>query len=259
MVDKAGYTTRQGVPDETFVTQYFYTGLSTRIVLDGQRQAYRTYNALNQLIETIDTAGQRTKYRYDGAGRAILIENSQGHQIRTGYNAQGHKTFTDDPDRGRWAFVSNGLSELLSQTDANGSVVEYRYDLLGRAQERTVNQKIDATWTYDGPGARGLLSREASLDPRTGQPVFLRELTYDDPALRPTNSIVSFDGRTYEVKTAYHCSGQPRGVEIPQRRSRRVSLHTLRVPRAGDRPALTPTDSGVPPSARNDPVRPGLT
>jgi YD repeat-containing protein len=52
-------------------------------VLDGRLTAYRTYNAPNQLLETIDTADRHTKYRYDGAGRLVLIEDSHPAPLRS--------------------------------------------------------------------------------------------------------------------------------------------------------------------------------
>ncbi len=72
---KTGYTDPNGLPHESFEIEYFPDGLTTSITLDGPLTASRTYNALGQVIETVDTAGGTTTYRYDGRGHLILIRD----------------------------------------------------------------------------------------------------------------------------------------------------------------------------------------
>ncbi len=36
------------------------------------------------------------------------------------YDQRGRKTVLDNPDSGRWTYQSNGLGELVRQTDAKG-------------------------------------------------------------------------------------------------------------------------------------------
>ncbi len=213
LVDRTGHRPDGGAPDEPFVVDYTHVGLTTHITLAGRLTASRTRNALNEVIETSDTTGQRTKYRYDGGGRLVLIEDSRGHQIRTAFNAWGYKLWTQDPDRGRWTFVPNALGEPVRQTDANGARIDLSYDDLGRVRERSVNGRRDATWSYDAR-AKGLLDTESSYAAR-GEATFTRKLAYDDPAGRLTETSVSFDGQTFTVARAYDCNGALAGVRYP--------------------------------------------
>lgn len=213
IVNKAGYTDRRGQPDESFVTEYFYKGLTTRIVLDGSLTADRTYNAMGRLMSTVDTLGNSTHYRYDAMGRLILIEDSAGNRIRVGYDHLGRRQWMDDPDRGRWSFSFNGAGELLSQNDANRNMVSFAYDDLGRLVERRVNGALDARWFFDTQG-KGTLDEERRLDPQTGQPVFTRTFRYD-AFFRPTLKRLAFNGRTYDVKQAYNCNGLVHGIQYP--------------------------------------------
>ncbi|MBK8013952.1 MAG: VCBS repeat-containing protein [Deltaproteobacteria bacterium] len=212
-VDKAGYTDAQGGPDESFVTAYTYNGLTTEIVLDGALRASRTVDGLGRLIETVDTMGSPTHYRYDGQGHLILIEDSAGNQTRAEYDNIGRKISSSDPNRGDWHFKYNAFGELVSLTDANRNLIEYVRDPLGRIVERHVGHKLDAAWFYDTVG-NGLLAKEVAYDRDTGDERFARTFAYD-AMYRPHQETESFDGETFTTETAYTCTGEVLGVKYP--------------------------------------------
>lgn len=212
VVDKTGYVDANGNPDETFVTEYRYHGLRTDIVLDGLRTASRTYNSLDQLIETRDLLGQRTYYRYDGLGLAILIEDPMQNALRAGWDELGRKLWADDPDRGLWTFEYDGRGLLRRQIDANQTNVQINYDALGRVEDRWVGLLRDGHYEYDAAGP-GLLDRETKSDAQ-GLVVFERVHGYDGLG-RPTETTTRFDGQSFTHRLAYDCTGKVRGQELP--------------------------------------------
>ncbi len=66
----------------------------------------------------------------------------------------GHRIAIKDPDRGDRAFKSNGAGELTEQTDANGDVVTFGHDDLGRVIDRSLNGQLESRWTFDLMDAR---------------------------------------------------------------------------------------------------------
>ncbi|MBK6689457.1 MAG: hypothetical protein IPG45_33635 [Deltaproteobacteria bacterium] len=212
IVDRSGFTDRLGRSDPSFLTEYFYNGLETDIVIEGRINASRTYNIRNQLIETVDPQGFRTQYRYDGNGKPILIQDTAGNQLRNQFDSLGRKVAAADPDRGNWSFVYNGIGQMTRQTDGNGIATSYLYDVLGRPTDRRVSLVTEAKWSYDVSG-KGLLHEEWRLD-SAGAKVHSKVVSYD-PVKRPIKTAVSFGGATYEVEQAYNCYGSVRGLEYP--------------------------------------------
>lgn len=63
---------RTGHRHSNFTTTYHYDGLTTRIELPGELSASRTYKTLGNLVETVDTDGNITRFRHDAHGNLIL-------------------------------------------------------------------------------------------------------------------------------------------------------------------------------------------
>jgi YD repeat-containing protein len=55
---------------------------------------------------------------------------------------------------GETNYIYNPLGELISQTDAKGQTISFRYDKLGRMIERTEPEGT-STWQYD-TAAKGI-------------------------------------------------------------------------------------------------------
>jgi len=67
------------------------------------------------------------------------------------YDALGQQTRLDDPDKGVWDYIYNGLGQLTWQQDPSGNTVVMTYDQLGRTLQRHTYQEHSsetANWYY---------------------------------------------------------------------------------------------------------------
>jgi RHS repeat-associated protein len=155
------------------VTTYAYSGRQTAIKICGSLDAdeskclnlSRTTDSLGRYVETVDAAGNATKFWYDGSGNAIAIRDAKGSVISAGYNAIGQRAWVDDPNQGHWSFTYDALGEVLTQTDAKNIVTSFAYDALGRLKQRSASYDYDGVagvdavvdnWTFDPANALGL-------------------------------------------------------------------------------------------------------
>lgn len=148
-------------------TTYSYNGLTTTIdvaasvATNGHTNISmsRSYNALEQLIQTTDAKGGITKYAYNGQGMPITIEGADELSIHAKYDALGRKTWVRDPDSGLTEYEYSAFGELEKETDANGDVISYQLDVFGRTQTRTADG-MTASFTWD-TRKQGMLSTES--------------------------------------------------------------------------------------------------
>ena len=171
--DELGRLTQKSVNQamgDLFTTTYVHNGLTTTIDAEGLMME-RTYNSMNQLMQTKDAIGGYTKYAYDGAGNPIVLQDAVGNKITAKYDALGRKEYVDDPNMGHKDFVYNAFNELSSETDANGNTIAYTYDELGRIRTRRVNGDLEGNFIYDLTNSTkglGLLAYEDNYRPGDG-------------------------------------------------------------------------------------------
>ena len=77
------------------------------------------YNALNQVVETIDALGNVTKYEYDWQGQLTRVTSPDPD----GYGSQSAPVTE---------YIYDATGRLVAQIDSLGNVTEYVYDELGR-------------------------------------------------------------------------------------------------------------------------------
>lgn len=170
---------------------YDYNGLSTTITLpDGSSTATRVIDANGLLLSTTDAIGSSTHYRYDSLGNKVLTQDHFGNQVRYYFDNLGRKVKVEDPDAGTTAMPAalnqyNGFGEVVTTTNANGDVLVFDHDRLGRITQRSVNGTLEAIWTYDD-GKLGTLSR---VD--MPQLSYYQSIAYDD-LVRPTGLEIAF-------------------------------------------------------------------
>lgn len=92
------------------------------------------------------------RYEYDGMGRVVSIHAPADRTIAIGFAPNGRVSTVDDPDVGRafWAWGSD--AELSTATSADGTVVTFQRDVLGRIIRSAPEGSNPADWrefTYD--------------------------------------------------------------------------------------------------------------
>lgn len=185
-------------------------GFTTNIEANG-RSMSRTYNGLDQLIETVDALNGTTKYAYDGAGNPIVLQDANANRIIAKYNALNQKEWVDDPNMGLKSFTYTGFGEVETETDANMDVTSYEYDELGRLESRSVNGVEEAKWIFDtaanGIGLPHVENRSDSA--------FSRSYEYDTLS-RPVGVTTTIDGENFVVRSHYDSHyGRLKGLGYP--------------------------------------------
>ncbi|UTW11525.1 RHS repeat-associated core domain-containing protein [Marinobacterium rhizophilum] len=95
--------------------------------------AQLSYNSQHRPLTYVDSAGQRTHYEYNSAGQLTRVINPLGHVTQYEYADQGYLTGVIDPNGNRVvSFSHDALGRIVSETNAAGYRLEYRYDALDR-------------------------------------------------------------------------------------------------------------------------------
>ncbi len=100
------------------------------------------YDAIGNVVESIDEKGSATRYTYDRLGRVVTREEPG----RT------------NEDRARWAYTYTRTGQVLSVTDPHGGQVRSTYDDLDRqvtatrVERHPVAANFTTTFTYDDAG-----------------------------------------------------------------------------------------------------------
>ena len=192
-------------------TEYSYGGFSVTMT-DARDNATTTeMDVWGRTVLVDEVTGPDVAYDYDVMGR--LVEATRNNLVtEISYDHLGRKTALDDPDMGEWSYTYNGVSSLLTQTDARNCVTTLGYDDLNRLTGKTysgascgttpaVTYSYDSTtdgnegvgrrtgmsdgsgstvWKYD---TRGRLIKE---DKTIGTETFTTEYTYNSGDL-PTS------------------------------------------------------------------------
>lgn len=148
---------------QSLITTTSNQGLSTTVTQTGTglspRSITKVVNSQGQTLSVSEGLGSSTPatttYLYDVWGNLSRVSGPSGIPETMAYDLRGRKTVLDNPDSGRWTYQSNGLGELVRQTDAKGQTTRQFYDALGRLIERREHPGAESTtpfvtvWTYD--------------------------------------------------------------------------------------------------------------
>ena len=190
-----------GGSPQSFTVTYSYSDHQTTIQAVGTTKTLknmtRTYNGIGQLMRTIDAIGGVTEYAYDAMGNPIVLQDALGNAITAEYNALGQKKYVIDPNMGQKDFTYSDFGEVESETDANGDTYRYAYDDLGRLTSRSLNNQVEASFTFDGV-CKGALDKETLTDSNA----FQKDFGYDSYC-RPISSTTTIDGATFTQTTQY--------------------------------------------------------
>ncbi len=147
---------------------YQYLGFRTNLTVDTRdsqneneptdnplQTLSRVYNSFDQLLQTVDQLGNVTDFRYDGKGNLIATkvqdvqDAANAMTVTMTYNPFDQRTSITNPNNGTKRNSFNAFGDLLSQEDANGDVISFDYDILGRTTKRFINGVEEIEYSYD--------------------------------------------------------------------------------------------------------------
>jgi RHS repeat-associated protein len=168
-------------PTLSYTTKTVYDANSNVVAqVDAKnRTSLRSFDALNRLIEKIDSLLGRTNYAYDERNNVLSIKDAKG-------NAQ---TFTYDR-----------LNRKLTETRPMGQTIRYRYDANSNLLERTSPNGAKRKFTYDDESR---LVKEEHFLPKTTVASKTMTYTYDQRGL-----LITYDDGLTSGAYAYNDKGE---------------------------------------------------
>jgi len=176
-----------------------------------------TYNAIGQLVSTLDNNFLDVEFGYDANGNRTTTTDPQGNVITIQYDKLGRKEWIDDPDMGRWDYTYNVLGELTTQKDAKAQVTSIQYDVLGRMTKRADHDGLVSEWFYNDNLKAGNTPRNKAigkLDYETSSNGYRRDLYYDNYG-RPSYSNVNISVTNYRTDTTYDAYSRLDTIKYP--------------------------------------------
>ncbi|WP_165786317.1 RHS repeat-associated core domain-containing protein [Methylomonas sp. Kb3] len=95
------------------------------------RETRHSYNADNQLAQTVAPDGGVTRFNYDSEGRLIGVSDALGFSQRVKYDKQGRPVELIDALDQRWLRRYDANGRLEETVAANGAVTQYQYNAQG--------------------------------------------------------------------------------------------------------------------------------
>ena len=88
--------------------------------------------------------------------RQVKETNQLNHATEYEYDLAGNQTAVIDGNKNKIVYTYDGLNRLVSKTNAEGGMFEYRYDSFGNTAGTTMygggDEKATTTYTYDAAG-----------------------------------------------------------------------------------------------------------
>ncbi|PSF35821.1 hypothetical protein C7H19_15470 [Aphanothece hegewaldii CCALA 016] len=131
-IDQAGQITHFIYDALNRLIEIIYPDDTSNDLTDNPR-TQTEYNAVGQVVASLDERGNRTEYEYDAAGRRILQRNALTNKTIYTYNAIG---------------------SLLTETDALGRTTSYVYDPEGRKVETRFADGTSIKTDYNALGLK---------------------------------------------------------------------------------------------------------
>ncbi|MES2321162.1 MAG: RHS repeat-associated core domain-containing protein [Pseudomonadota bacterium] len=163
------------------------------------------YDAQNRLVRIIAPDGGVTHTRYDGAGRVREVSDPRGLTTVYAYNGFGDVSSIASPDTGVTTFDDyDDAGRLLQETRADGRVIAYSWDDLGRMRSRRSGNAAEQFNYDEGPYGKGRLS---SFSDMSGSTVY---------GFAASGAIISqqndIHGVKFQTNWAYNAAGRLEGM-----------------------------------------------
>lgn len=144
-------TSKDGVTLETKYT-YDRDGRKTAETNGEGKSKLWIYNSSNQIIQTVDEAGNKTDYTYDTFGQILTSTDSLGAKTIYTYDILGNVTSLTDANGNKTSYVYDSFGRLTEETLADGSKTTYEYNQIGNLVKKTDPNGTVVNNTYDSLG-----------------------------------------------------------------------------------------------------------
>lgn len=124
--------------DGALFASYSYDANGNRVGMRDARGATSyTYDALNRLVASADPAGRTASNSFDAVGQRTRLTYPDGAAASYAYNLDGALSQITALDGGVTRYTLDGLNRPTRIAQANGVVIEQRYDTVGNLLELT--------------------------------------------------------------------------------------------------------------------------
>lgn len=162
---------------------------TTTTQLDENKVSVSITDASDKEIRMIDAGGVNVVHNYLSNGQIGSILTNDVTNMTMSYDLYARPVSMSDISAGTLSYDYNAFGELVTETDARGSVFEYSYDILGRMTQRNRNRVVngtlspETTTTYDyvssGAGVNQLRTATYSNVLDNDSYIHITELEYD--------------------------------------------------------------------------------
>lgn len=217
-------------------TSTTYTGDSTATTAPTGGNATRTVtDASGRTVETRTYAGTtpadadfgnapgvphtKVAYTYTRDGKPATITGPDETKWSYSYDLYGRQVKTVDPDRGTALTTYTDRDAIETTEDAEGRVLLYEYDELGRRTDLWKTSRTDANklapWTYDSvlKGLPTASTRHVNGVGQTGSKAYIQQVTAYDVLGRPTATTTQ--EVTYRLDGTVNTTKEPAAAGLP--------------------------------------------
>jgi RHS repeat-associated protein len=213
--DGLGRTTAVIRPDNTTIETHYSVGqVEQRDEL--KTTTVRKLDGAGKVIGLVEPTGATTAYEYNALGRLIKITDALGNLSTFSWTSLGRLKESTDPDRGLRTFKYFADGELSEQTDAKGQHIFWKYDVIGRAEQREDQNAAGVktrmiNWTYDekiNPLPHDAsLGRLVRIEDTQSKTAYTQEFWYDK-AGRVTQDRTCINGTCMDQGAQYDLAGR---------------------------------------------------
>ncbi|MGA1825011.1 MAG: RHS repeat-associated core domain-containing protein [bacterium] len=215
-----------------------------------------TYDAVGNLIEKTDPAGNTTTYEYDVLDRLIKVTDAESGVTRYGYDIRDNLISVTDAEENITMFTYDRNGRKIRERRHLGQEFSYSYDARGNLASIIDAKDQKAVYSYDAAERLTLFDYySSSTDPTADKTVSFEydevgnllsyndgitsaTYTYDELS-RKVREAVNYGDFTLSYSYAYNPDGSKKSFKGPDDVSSDYSyiegqLNTIHIPQAGD-------------------------
>jgi RHS repeat-associated protein len=219
--DFMGRLTKITNPDNTYRSfSYDNVNLIQTNLDENQHRTDYVYNNVQRLVQVREyyspTSYYTTSYTYDAVGNLVRTLDAKGQTVTYSYDDLNRPVLTTEPDQGTVTRTYDNLGNLATKKDPNGNTITYTYDNLNRVTKVSYPDSTTATFSYDKNGNRLSMSNSAS------------SATFGyDARNRPVKKSWTIAGATYVQSYSYDSAGNLVGITYPDNTRVTYSMDAL--------------------------------